>query len=163
MPKNNRAIDTASLQDPNGIKAAEYNPSSGGQKSLIVGPKFLPIRNVTAGVPGYTTNITAATAIPYRGAILAIYNNSGTAGSVTVGQNNTVTSQAIGAVDANGNVGIACPPNAYTYVSMGYDQWIIGSAATLICYIMEDPTRIVQESGPFVQQNVPGFSPPINS
>lgn len=155
MPKNNRSIDIASLQDPYGIKSAEYNPSSGGQKSLIVGPKFLPIPIVTAGSATWKTNITAATAMPYRGAILAIYNNAGTAGSVTIGQDATVTSQAIGATDANGNVGIACPPNSYTYVSMGYDQWIIGSAATLICYIMEDPTKITQETGTFVQQNVP--------
>jgi hypothetical protein len=163
MAKNNRTIDTRFLQDPNGIKAVEYNPASGGQKSLIVGPKFLPIPIVTAGTPGWKTNITAATAMPYRGAILAIYNNAATAGSVTIGQDATVTSQAIGASDANGNVGIACAPNSYTYVSMGYDQWIVGSAATLFCYIMEHPTKIAQETGPFIQQNVPGFNPPINS
>ncbi len=163
MAKNNRSIDITSLQDPNGIKAAEYNPPSGGQKSLIVGPRFLPISNVTAGTPGWTTNISTVTAIPYLGAILAIYNNASTAGSVTIGQTSSITAQAIGGVDSNGNVGVACPPNSYTYVSMGYNQWIIGSASTLICYIMEDPTKITQESGQFIQQNVPGYNLPINS
>jgi len=150
MAKNYRAIDNASLQDPLQIKAVEYNPASGGQKSLTVGPRLLPIQ--IAG--GYTTNVTTATAIPFLGANLAIYNNSGTVGTVTVGQSAAVTSQAIGVSDANGNVGVACAPNSYTYLSMGNNQWIIGSAATLFVYVIEDPTRIVQESGPYAQQNV---------
>lgn len=163
MAKNNRVIDIAALQDPNQIKAIEYNPASGGQKSLIVGPRFLPIPIVTAGAQAYKTNVTSATALPYLGAILAVYNNAATAGSVTVGQDSTVTSQAIGVSDTAGNVGVACAPNAYTYVSMGSNQWIIGSAATLIVYIIEDPTRIAQETGPYAQQLVTGTQLPINS
>jgi len=134
----------------------EYNLASGGQKSLIVGPRLLPIPTSSTT---WTTNITAATALPALGLLLAIYNNSGTAGSVTVGQSAAVTSQAIGAVDANGNVGVACAPNAYTYVSMGNNQWIIGSAATLIAYIIEDSTKITQETGPYAQQNAANTQP----
>ena len=150
MAKNNRVIDMQSLQDPSQIKSAEYNPAAGAEKALIVGPRLLPIQ--IAG--GWKTNVTTATAIPFLGANLAIYNNAATAGSITVGQDGTIASQAIGAVDANGNVGVACPANAWSYLSMGANQWIIGSAATLIVYIIEDPTRIAQESGPYAQQNV---------
>jgi|ERR1035437_2004400 hypothetical protein len=156
MAKNNRVVDIGSLQDPSQIKSVEYNPSAGAEKVLIIGPRLIPIPIVTAGSPTWSTNISAATALPYLGANLAIYNNAGSAGSVTVGQASTVTSQAIGAFDSSGNVGVACPPNSYTYVSMGSNQWIIGSASTLIAYIIEDPTRIAQETGPYAQQNVPG-------
>lgn len=158
MAKVNRVIDNAFLQDPHQIKSVEYNPASGGQKSLIVGPRLLPI---PTGPSTWTTNVTSATGLPILGANLAIYNNAGTAGSVTVGQSASVTSQAIGAVDANGNVGVACPPNTWTYLSMGNNRWIIASAATLIVYIIEDPTRIAQESGPYAQQNA-GNTQPIS-
>lgn len=161
--KNQRVVDIAFLNSGQDIVSIEYNPASGGQKSLIVGPRLIPISIVAGGVPSRTTNVTTATAIPYLGANLAIYNNSGTAGSVTVGQNSTVTSQAIGASDTNGNVGVACAPNAYTYLSMGNNQWIIGSAATLIVYVIEDPTKFIQQTPPLVPQNVPGFVPPVNS
>lgn len=148
--KLQRVVDIKFINSGSDVVSIEYNPASGAQKSLIVGPRLLPI---PTGLGTWKTNITAATALPALGLNLAIYNNSGTAGSVTVGQDATVTSQAIGAVDANGNVGVACAPNSYTYVSMGYNQWIIGSAATLIAYIIEDPTMIIKETGPYAQQN----------
>jgi hypothetical protein len=156
---NQRRNDTKFQISGNDAQSLEYNPASGGQKSLIVGPRLLPISVVTGGVPGWTTNIATATALPSLGLTLYIYNNAATAGSVTVGQSSAVTAQAIGAVDANGNVGVACPPNAYTELSMGSNQWIIGSAATLICYIVEDPTTIIQQTGSFVQQNPAGSQP----
>ena len=83
-------------------------------------------------------------------------------GSIVIG-NNAITSLAPGAVDAFGNVGVPCPPNAWTYLSMSYNQYVISSAATLLTYIIEDSTWINQETGAFVQQNVPGFVPPVNS
>jgi hypothetical protein len=157
--KYNRVINNRFLQDPLQIEAAEYNPASGGKKSLTVGPRLIPIPVITAGAIAWTTNVTTVTGLPALGLNLAIYNNSGTAGSVTVGQAATVTSQAIGVVDANGNVGVACAPNSYTYLSMGYNQWIIASAATLIVYIIEDPTYIAQETGPYTQQNAANTQP----
>lgn len=153
--KINRVIDNAFLQDPYGIAAVEYNPASGGEKSLIVGPRLIPIQVAS----GYTTNVSSVTALPYLGALLAIYNNSGTAGSVTTGKNNTITALAIGVTDSNGNVGVACPPNTYTYLSMGNNQWIISTASTLIVYIIEDPTKIAQETGPYAQQNAANTQP----
>ena len=151
MAKNNRVININNLQDPNGIVAVEYNPPSGGQKSLIVGPKLIPISLNGS----YTTTVTSATALPYLGANIAVYNNTSTVGVVTIGNASTITSQAIGASDASGNVGIACAPNSYTYLSMGNNQWIIASASTLFVYIMEDPTYIAQESTAYMQQKFP--------
>lgn len=159
--KFNRVLDIRFLQDPYQIKSVEYNPASGGQKSLTVGPRLLPIPIVTAGSATYTTNVTTATALPTKGMNLAIYNNSGTAASITVGQDSTVTSQAIGASDTNGNVGVALPANAWSYLSPGNNQWIIASAATVIVYIIEDPTSIQQETGPYAQQNS-GNTQPIS-
>ena len=153
MAKNNRVIDNNSLQDPDQIKVVEYNPSSGGQKSLTVGPRLLPIQ--IAG--GYTTDASAKVALPFLGANLAIYNN-GTLGSVTIGSS-TITALAAGATDANGNVVVACPPNAWTYLSAGNNQYVYTSANTLLVYIMEDPTRIAQETGPYAQQNANNTQP----
>ena len=158
MAKNNRTVDIASLQDPSQIKAVEYNPASGGQKSLTVGPRLIPIQ-VAAG---WTTNASTTLALPFIGANLAIYNNAATAASVTTGDIG-VTTLAIGATDANGNVGVACPPNAWTYISMGAKQYVVTSTATLITYIIEDPTTVARESGPFVQQFVNGTILPLNS
>ena len=137
--KFNRVIDNRFLQDPNQIESVEYNPASGGQKSLIVGPRLLPIQ--IAG--GYTTDVSGKVALPFLGANLAIYNNSATAASIVAGAS-TITALAIGATDASGNVGVALPPNAWSYLSMGNNQYVISSAATAIVYIIEDPTRIAQ-------------------
>lgn len=154
MAKNNRVIDLASLQDPDQIKVVEYNPASGGQKSLAVGPRLIPIQINT----GYTTDASSKVALPFLGANLAIYNNAGTVGSVTLGPS-TITALAVGVADAAGNVGVACPPNAWTYLSMGSNQYVYTSANTLLVYIMEDPTRIAQETGPYAQQNAANTQP----
>ena len=148
---NQRRIDIKYQISGDDAKSIEYNPASGGQKSLPVGPRFLPIPIAS----GYTTTPTTTTALPFLGLTLYVYNNAGTAGSVTIGKVSTITSQAIGVSDASGNVGIACPPNAYTPISMGDNRYIITSAATLIVYIVEDPTTIIQETGPYAQQNPP--------
>jgi hypothetical protein len=151
MAKLNRVIDNNFLQDPSQIVAVEYNPASGGQKALIVGPRLLPIP--IAG--GWTTTPTAATALPYLGANIAVYNNASAVGSIVIG-GSTIVTLAPGVVDGSGNVGVACPPNAWTYLSMSNNQYVITSAATLLVYIMEDPTRIAQETGAFVNQFVNG-------
>lgn len=161
MVKYQRVIDNAFLNSGLDVKSIEYNPASGGEKSLTVGPRLLPIPVVVTGSPTWKTDVSAATALPDLGMNLAIYNNAGAAGAVTVGQSSAVASLAIGAVDVNGNVGVACPPNAWTYLSMGANKWIISSAATIIVYIIEDPTRITKESGPYAQQNA-GNTQPIS-
>ena len=158
MSKNTRAIDQKWQISGEDAKSMEYNPASGAQKSLTVGPRLLPIQ--IAG--GYTTNTSGGIILPEYGMNLAIYNNAGTVGSITAGTG-TLTALAVGVTDSNGNVGVACPPNAWSYLSMGYNRQIITSATTLLVYIIEDPTKFIQETGPFVQQNVPGYVPPVNS
>lgn len=161
MAKINRVIDLPNVEDPLQIKAIEYNPSSGGQKSVTVGPHLIPIQ--ISG--GWTTDASTLKVLPQLGMNLAIYNNAGTVGSVTIGATSALTSQAVGAVDANGNAGVACMPNAWTYLSAGFNQYIITSAATLIVYIIEDSTRLAlqQQNGPYAQQNVfPGAALAVN-
>jgi hypothetical protein len=148
--KLQRVVDIKFVNSGLDIDSIVYNPAAGANKVLSVGPRLLPIP--VAG--GYTTNVTAVTALPTLGLNLAIYNNSGTVATVTTGNTAALTSQAIGVSDANGNVGVACAPNSYTYLSMGYNQYIIDSSANLIVYIIEDPTMIIKESGPYAQQNV---------
>lgn len=152
--KNNRVIDTQFLQDPDQIKSIEYNPAAGAQKSLTVGPRLIPIKIAT----GYVTDASAKVALPSLGVNLAIYNNAGAVGSVTIG-GSAITALAPGATDAAGNVGVACPPNAWTYVSAGNNQYVFTSAVTLLVYIIEDPTRIAQETGPYAQQNAQNTQP----
>jgi hypothetical protein len=159
MPKNQRVVNNDSLNSGLDIVSILYNPASGAQKSLIVGPRYLPIQ--ISG--GYTTNASAGLILPQLGMILAIYNNAGAVGSITIGGSAT-TSLAVGATDANGNVGVACPPNAWTYISAGNNQYVFTSAATLLVYAMEDPTRLIQETGAFINQKpLPSFVPPVNS
>jgi hypothetical protein len=150
MAKLQRTVDIAFINAGTDIVSVEYNPASGAQKSLIVGPRLLPVPIAA----GYTTNASGGLVLPYLGANLAIYNNSGTAGSITASAA-VAASLAIGVTDASGNVGVACPPNAWSYLSMGNNQYIITSAATVIVYIIEDPTKITQETGPYAQQNAP--------
>ena len=154
MAKINRVIDNAFVQDPDQIKVVEYNPASGGQKSLIVGPRLLPIPIAS----GYTTDASGKVALPFIGANIAIYNNANAVGSVTIG-GSAITALAVGATDAAGNVGVACPPNAWTYLSMCNNQWVFTSANTLLVYMIEDPTRIAQESGLYAQQNASNTQP----
>lgn len=158
MSKNTRVVDQKWQQSGEDCKSIEYNPSSGAQKSVIVGPRYLPIPISS----GYTTNASAGIILPYLGANLAIYNNSGTVGSITAGSG-VLTALAVGVTDANGNVGVACTPNMWTYLSMGNNQGVITSAATLLVYIVEDPTFFVQNTGAFVGQNIPSFAPAVDS
>lgn len=160
MAKNTRVCDIKFQTSGDDAKTMEYNPASGGQKSLTVGPRLVPIP-----APGntYTTNVSAApTPLPALGGLIAVYNNAGTAGSITIG-GPAITALAIGATDAAGNVGVACPPNAWTYLAMSNNLYVISSAATLITYIIEDPTFFAQESGTYKQTQDPRTWLPINS
>ena len=161
--KIQRVVDIALVNGGKDAKSIEYNPASGGQKSLTVGPRLLPIPIVTAGSAAYTTDCSGKVVLPFLGAILAIYNNASSAGSVTISPA-SANSLAIGATDAAGNVGVACPANAWSYISAGYNQYVVTSASTLIVYIIEDPTKIIQETGAYAQQtNNPYAQLPLNS
>lgn len=147
MAKNQRVFPGQATQDPSAIAVATYNEQAGAQKNTEVGRKLLALPD---GASGYTTNATAAKKLPKKGANLAVYNNAGAVGSITLGTNTpALTSQAPGGVLAGTDgqsVGIACPPNDWTYIAAGELDWVIASAATLLVYLIDDNTSIKQEA-----------------
>lgn len=144
--KFQRTIPSESVRDKGSIVAIEYNEASGAQKVVAVGPHLIPLaQTATAGVLNYTTDATAATNVG-MGACLAIYNNSGTVGTITMGDDSSVAVLTPGTTSILGSVGIPCAPNSYTYLSLGTQSWIIASAATLLVFKIDDPTRIKIES-----------------
>lgn len=149
--KNSRTNDIKFQISGDDAKSLEYNPPSGAQKSLAIGPRLLPI---PLSSTTWTTTPTTRTALPKLGLNIAVYNNAGAVGSIVIGGVGIVT-LAPGVLDASGNVGVPCPPNAWTWLSMSYNQYVITSAATLLVFIIEDSTWINQETGPYAQQNAP--------
>lgn len=131
-------------QDPNAIANLTYNNSAGAQKNTEVGRKLVALGD---GASGFTTNAAAAARkLPSKGRNLAVYNNAAAVGSITTGTNTpALTSQAPGAVLAGTegkSVGIACPPNDWTYIAAADHDWVIASAATLLVYLIEDDTSL---------------------
>lgn len=149
MAKNIRVEAGYHIQDPGQIHNIEHNPAAGGKKTLEIGPHLIPIPIIVSNALAYTTDASTKRALPNPGVCLAVYNNAGTVGSITLGEDNTVTSLAAGVTDANGHVGIPCMPNAWTKISCGMQNWVISSAATLMVFIVEDHTAIKQEVATF--------------
>lgn len=145
MAKNIRNKGDSTL-DPASIHNLEYNNASGSQKVSEVGRRLLPLKIISGGVLAYTTDASTARVLDSPGKNLAIYNNSGAVGSVTLNESNAIASLAPGATDATGHVGIPCPPNAWTYVACDNSNWVITSAATLLVYLIDDETSIKQEA-----------------
>lgn len=113
-----------------------FNKASGGQKNMPVGPHLKPL-NDDVSVPSFTTDATTVRAVR-PGSVLAVYNNAGAVGSITLGETNAIASLAPGATDVGGHVGVACKPNDWTYISV-YDQpFVVASAATLLVYLISD-------------------------
>lgn len=139
--KINRVVGKQ-VQDHHSIPAVEFNQPSGAKKITEVGRRLLPIPTSTTP----TCNVVAATALPAQGKNIAVYNNASTLATITVGSDATVTAQAAGTVDVNGNPGIPCAPNSWTYIACGPQQWIIASTATLLVYLIDDDTYIRQEA-----------------
>lgn len=142
--KNQRNLSGQAVRDPSIIDALIYNEASGARKSIPVGPHLLPVPD---GASGYTTNVTTAKILPTPGKSLAVYNNSAAVHAITLGEDNTVTAQAAGAIQASTqHVGIACTPNAWTYISCGPQNWVIADSALLLVYLIDDETSIRQEA-----------------
>lgn len=141
----NRQLPGDQSRDPSALDLLIYNERSGARKSMEVGRALLPLQN---GANSWTTNASAAAiALPSAGKNLAIYNNSSTTYSVTVGDS-TVTAQAVGAVqNSSGNifVGVACQPNSWTYLSTGQWNYVITNNVALLVYLIDDPTYIVTQ------------------
>jgi hypothetical protein len=127
------------------IELLSYNEKSGARKSIEVGRALLPLGD---GAGGYTTNAsTAPRVLPSAGRNLAIYNNAGAVGAVTVGDN-TMTAQAPGAVQVSGTnqfVGVPCMPNSWTYLSAAQWNYVAATAATLLVFLIDDDTYIIAQ------------------
>lgn len=129
--------------DPSSIANQMFNEQAGAQKNVSVGPSLKPLK-LTATT--WTTDASTVRKIT-KGVQLAVYNNAGAVGSVTLSKSGTRTSLAPGAVDNTvgdtfGDVGIPCAPNSWTYIS-GHDNIaVITSAATLLVFIIEDDTSV---------------------
>jgi hypothetical protein len=129
--------------DPSSISNQMYNEQSGAQKNLAVGPSLKPLK---LSATTWTTDASTLRKIP-KGVQLAVYNNAGAVGSITLSKANARTSLAPGAVDNTagdtfGDVGIPCAPNAWTYISGLDNISVIASAATLLVFIIEDDTSV---------------------
>lgn len=142
-----RVLNGAMVQDPSTIAAHTYNEASGAQKNTEVGRHLMPLQT---GAATWSTDATTAVRLPGRGKNLAVYNNANAVGSITLGDDQFApVSQAPGAVQAatNGrNVGIACPPNEWTYIACGDQNQVIASAPTLLVYLIDDETSLKKEA-----------------
>lgn len=146
MSKNIRNLPGQNVQDPSAIANLEYNESSGSKKVSEVGRHLLPLKFISAGVVAYTTDASTAKRLDNPGKSLAVYNNSGSLGSITLGKIAAApASLAAGATDASGNVGVPCKPNDWTYIACDDNYWVISSAATLLVFVIDDKTAIKQE------------------
>lgn len=126
--------------DTHSIENQSYNQEAGAQKNAEVGRRLLPLDN---GTGGKTCDATTARGLPSKGKNIAVYNNAGTVGSITLGADATVTSKAAGAVDAtSGEAGVACKPNDWTYIACYDKQWLIANAATLFVYLILDGSSV---------------------
>lgn len=141
MPKYNRTIDPRVATDPHAADAARFNQQSGGDKNMPVGPCLLPLKTGST----FTCNATTAVGLDSIGRNIAVYNNANAVGSITLGTDGTVAVLASGATNIAGQAGIPCPPNSWTYISMGTQQFLIASAATLLCYQVDDGTYLTLE------------------
>lgn len=137
--KNIRQNDGNATEDPASIANLTYNEASGSSKQVPAGSVLKPI--YLAATNSYTTDATTARSIR-KGSSLYIYNNSGTAYSVTFGKDAAMVALAIGAVDANGNVGIPCKANEWTYVGSFDNNWVRTNNAALIVLVLEDETYL---------------------
>lgn len=132
------------VEDAVNIGNLTFNRASGAQKNMSVGAHLKPLVDNPA-VPSYTTNATTAKAIK-PGTLLYVYNNSGTVGSLTLGEDNTIAALAVGVTDALGHVGIACTPNDWTHISVYDKRFVITNSANLLVYVVEDDTYISDEN-----------------
>lgn len=142
--KTQRNLQGYDVRDPSIIDNLKYNEAAGADKNMSIGPKLIPLGD---GAGGFTTDASTVKILPKGGANLVIFNKSATvAYSATVGDS-SVSAQAIGAVQAGTQfVGVACPPNTYTYISCGNDNYVVTNNNNLVVYLIDDNTYMVVES-----------------
>lgn len=130
---------TPSVQDQGSIDSTIYNKQAGAQKNAEVGRHLLPLNS---SATAFTTDATTARALPSKGKNIAVYNNAGAVGAVTLGTDNTVAALAPGVTAADGSVGIPCAPNDWTYIACFDKQWIRSTAATLLVFVIADDSIV---------------------
>ncbi len=118
--------------DAGSVDSHSYNDESGARKVIPVGHKLSPL--------GDGTTVANTRKKVGQGKIIAVYNNLGTVGVITVGDV-TVTSGAVGSV-ASGFVRIPCKANDWTYINTYDQEYIVTDAATTLCFLVEDHTYL---------------------
>lgn len=141
--KKIRQIEGTNAQDPGANDILSYSDQAGSRKISEVGRHLLPLGD---GASGFTTDASTARVLPSPGKNLAVYNNSAAVHAVTLGLNNAVPANAAGVATAIDQVGIACPPNAWTYIACAYHNWVRTDSASLLVYIIDDNTYIRPEA-----------------
>lgn len=122
-------IDQASIENQG------YNERAGAQKNMEVGRNLQPLNS---GTGSFTTDASSAKALPGKGKNIAVYNNSSSVAAVTLGEDATIAALASGACDAQGHVGIPCPPNEWSFIACWDKQWVRTSASTLLVFLIAD-------------------------
>lgn len=140
MANNKRKFVGYQARDEADILNTQNNEAAGAEKNLEVGPHLLPLQ-ASNGI-AWTTDCTTIKALPSKGKCLAVYNNSATLGSVTLGETAAQASLAAGVTDASGHVGIPCKPNDWTRISCGQSTHVISSAATLLVFLVDDDSSL---------------------
>ena len=147
MAKNIRQTQGQNVYDPSNIDALEFNPQAGSRKVSEVGRALIPLKYISAGSVAYTTDASTARRLDFPGKCLAVYNNSATLGSITLGTGDSAPLLlAAGVTDVNGNVGIPCAPNSWTYIACNLNNWVISNASTTMVFLIDDETNIKQEA-----------------
>lgn len=129
-------------QDPGAISNLTYNNAAGSDKVSEVGRCLIPFPVPGTG-NGYTADLSGgAYALPGAGKNIAVYNSTGTVGSVTFGSTSSLASLGAGVTNSSGNVGLPCMPNSWSYFAAGYNNYIISSGSTLMVFLIVDDTSI---------------------
>jgi hypothetical protein len=137
--KTKRAQNNQFTEDPSSIEAIIYNRQTGARKSMVAGHHHIPIPTSS----GFVTDASnAPVALPTKGTLLVVYNKSGTVQALTLGDSSAMAALAAGNTDSNGNLGIPCAPNAFTYINTFDRQWIKTDSNNLIVMIGQDDTEI---------------------
>jgi hypothetical protein len=155
MPTNIRTVPGENTLDPSAIANNTYNDAAGSRKVTEVGRHNLPFPVKSGSSIIYTTNLTTALPLPKRGMPLAVYNNSSSVHSITLGESATSPAAALaaGVTDVNGHVGVPCTPNAWTYIASGTKTWVIADSASLLVFLVSDNTSIVNQQ----PAQIPGY------
>lgn len=139
---NKRNIPSNEIVDPSSIANYTYNKAAGAQKNTEVGSHLKPLQ---VDATTFSTDAQTARRLPSKGKNLAIYNNAATVGSVTLGSASGMAALAAGATDGDGNVGIPCKPNDWTYIACNDKEYVRTNAATLLVFIIDDESSIRAE------------------